>query len=309
MPPVVTGTIVMLIGFNLAPAAWGVNEDSGFRAAPVTAICTLGAIVLCTVLFKGILGRLSILVGVVVGYLVALLRDEVSFEAMRGASWIGLPTFVTPTIKPGVLALFVPVVLVLIAENIGHLKSVTAMTGRDMDPYTGRALLADGVATTFAGLGGGSGTTTYAENIGVMAATKVYSTAAYWVAGLTALLLSMSPKFGAAVATVPAGVIGGAATLLYGMIGLLGARIWIQNKVDFSDPVNLTPAAIALIVGIANFTWQVGDLTFTGIALGTAVAIGLYHLMRVLSRWRGTHQEPASPASVPGGDEQDVLAH
>jgi len=306
MPPVVTGTIVALIGFNLAPAAWGVDENSGFRAAPVTALCTLGAIILCAVLFRGILGRLSILVGVVVGYVVAVIRGEVDYEALRAAPLFGLPDFVTPRVDVGTLGLFLPVVLVLIAENIGHLKSVTAMTGRDLDPVTGRALLADGVATTLAGLGGGSGTTTYAENIGVMAATRVYSTAAYWVAGATAFLLAMSPKFGAAVATVPPGVIGGAATLLYGMIGLLGARIWIQNKVDFSDPVNLTPAAIALVVGIADFTWHWGDLTFTGIALGTAAAIGVYHLMRVLARWRGTSYEPASPASAPGGDEHVV---
>ncbi|MBT0993888.1 NCS2 family nucleobase:cation symporter [Cellulomonas sp. DKR-3] len=312
MPPVVTGTIVALIGFNLAPAAWGANEDSGFRAAPVTATCTLGAILLSAVLFRGILGRLSILVGVAVGYGVAVLRGEVDFAALREADWVGLPTFVTPRFETGVLVLFVPVVLVLVAENIGHLKSVTAMTGKDLDPVTGRALIGDGLATTLAGLGGGSGTTTYAENIGVMAATRVYSTAAYWVAGLGALVLAMSPRFGAAVATVPPGVIGGAATLLYGMIGLLGARIWIQNRVDFSDPVNLMPAAVALVIGIANFSFRWGDLQFEGIALGTAAAIVLYHLMRVLARWRGTTFEPASPASAPGGDEgivEDARAH
>lgn len=303
MPPVVTGTIVALIGLNLAPAAWGGNEDSGFRAAPVTATCTLAAILLSAVLFRGILGRLSILVGVLVGYGVAVLRGEVDYAALGEADWVGLPTFVTPRFEVGVLVLFVPVVLVLVAENIGHLKSVTAMTGKDLDPVTGRALVGDGLATTLAGLGGGSGTTTYAENIGVMAATRVYSTAAYWVAGLGALVLAMSPRFGAAVATVPPGVIGGAATLLYGMIGLLGARIWIQNKVDFSDPVNLMPAAVALVIGIANFSFTWGDLQFEGIALGTVAAIGLYHLMRVLARWRGTTFEPASPASAPGGDE------
>jgi xanthine/uracil permease len=202
-----------------------------------------------------------------------------------------------------VLGLFVPVVLVLVAENVGHVKSVAAMTGKNLDDLTGRALFADGLATTFAGIGGGSGTTTYAENIGVMAATRVYSTAAYWVAGATALLLSMSPKFGALIATIPAGVLGGATTMLYGMIGILGARIWVQNKVDFSDPVNLTTAAVPLVVGIANFTWVIGDVTFEGIALGTASALVIYHLMRNIARWRGTSQEPASPASVPGGTE------
>ncbi|OLT53409.1 uracil-xanthine permease family protein [Cellulosimicrobium sp. CUA-896] len=301
MPPIVTGTIVALIGLNLAPTAW-----TNVEQAPVTAVVTLTAIILVTVLFKGILGRLSILVGVVVGYVVAVVQGEVDFAAVRDAAWFGLPQFVAPSFDVAVLGLFVPVVLVLVAENVGHVKSVAAMTGQNLDAMTGRALLADGVATTLAGVGGGSGTTTYAENIGVMAATRVYSTAAYWVAAATALVLSLSPKFGALVATIPAGVLGGATTLLYGMIGVLGARIWVQNRVDFSDPVNLTTAAVPLVIGIANFTWVAGELTFEGIALGTAAALVIYHLMRVVSRWRGTGQEPASPASAPGGDEHVV---
>lgn len=297
MPPVVTGAIVALIGFNLAPVAWG-----SVQKAPLTAIITLGAIVLTTVLFRGILGRLSILVGVVVGYVAALLQGQVDFTRFREAAWVGLPPFTAPSFDVEILGLFVPVVLVLVAENVGHVKSVAAMTGRDLDPLTGRALFADGVATSLAGLGGGSGTTTYAENIGVMAATRVYSTAAYWVAAGGALVLSLSPKFGELVKTIPDGVLGGATTMLYGMIGLLGARIWIQARVDFSNPVNLVPAAIALIIGVANYTWVVGELRFEGIALGTATAIGLYHLMRVVARCRGTGEEPATPASVPAAE-------
>ena len=294
MPPAVTGTIVALIGLNLAPTAW-----DNVQAAPVTALITLAAIVLITVLFRGLIGRLAILLGVLVGYLVAVLRHEVDFTRVNEAAWVGLPEFTTPTFDVTVLGLFLPVVMVLIAENVGHVKSVAAMTGENLDDVTGRALIADGLATTLAGFGGGSGTTTYAENIGVMAATRVYSTAAYAVAAACAFLLSLSPKFGALIATVPAGVLGGAATVLYGMIGILGARIWVQSKVDFSDPVNLTTAAIALVVGIANFTWVAGDLRFEGIALGTAAAFGVYHVMRALARWRGTSLEAASPASVP----------
>ncbi len=302
MPPVVTGAIVALIGLNLAPVAW-----SSFQAAPITAIITLFTIIGVTVFFRGILGRLAILVGVIVGYLVAVVRSEVDFTTVKDAAWIGFPEFMTPQFDLAVLGLFVPVVFVLIAENVGHVKSVAAMTNRDLDPMIGRALLADGVATTLAGVGGGSGTTTYAENIGVMAATRVYSTAAYWVAAATALVLSMSPKFGALVASIPGGVLGGATTVLYGMIGILGARIWVQNKVNFSDPVNLTTAAVALIIGVANYTWVAGDVRFEGIALGTAAAIGIYHLMRAVATWRGTHDEPASPASVPGGSELEQV--
>ena len=308
MPPTVTGAIVALIGLNLAPAAWG-----NVQLAPVTAIVTIASIILVTVLFRGLIGRLSILVGVLVGYLTAVIRGEVDFSAINDAAWLGLPTFHTPTWEPSVLAMFLPVVVVLIAENIGHVKSVSAMTGDDLDDVTGRALFADGLSTLFAGAGGGSGTTTYAENIGVMAATRVYSTAAYMVAGLFALTLSMVPKFGAIIATIPPGVLGGAATVLYGMIGMLGVRIWVQNRVDFSDPVNLNTAAIALVVGIANFTWVIGGTTvdgqttggvvFNGIALGSFGAIAIYHVMRGLSRWRGTSVEAASPASAPAGAE------
>jgi uracil-xanthine permease len=298
MPPAVTGTIVALIGFNLAPAAW-----KNVKLAPVTAVVTIAAIVLVTVLFRGLLGRLSILLGVLAGYVVATVRGEVTFEKVAAAPWVGLPEFTAPHFQPATLGLFLPVVLVLIAENVGHVKSVSAMTGKDLDDVTGRALFADGVSTVLAGSGGGSGTTTYAENIGVMAATRVYSSAAYLVAGLVALLLSLSPKFGEVVNTIPPGVLGGAATVLYGMIGMLGVRIWVQNRVDFSDPVNLNTAAIALVIGIANFTWVVGAMRFEGIALGSAAALVVYHVMRQIARARGTVQEPASPASAPAGAE------
>jgi uracil-xanthine permease len=298
MPPIVTGTIVALIGLNLAPAAY-----NNFKGAPTTALITLVAIILVSVLFKGIVGRLSILVGVVVGYVAAVVQGQVDFTPVEKAAWVGLPEFHAPRFDAGVLGLFLPVVLVLIAENVGHVKSVAAMTGRSFDRLTGRALLADGIATSLAGLGGGSGTTTYAENIGVMAATRVYSTAAYWVAAAGALVLSLSPKVGALINTIPAGVLGGAATMLYGMIGILGARIWVQNRVDFSNPVNLTTAAVPLIIGIANYTWVAGDLRFEGIALGTAAALLIFHGMRWISRLTGAHQEPATPASAPAGSE------
>ena len=298
MPPVVTGTIVSLIGFNLAPAAW-----NNVKAAPVTAIATIAGVLLVTVLFKGIIGRLSILFGVLFGYGVAVVRGEVNFDAISNASWVGIPEFHGLAFDPSLLGLFIPVVLVLIAENVGHVKSVSAMTGRELDDLTGRALFADGLSTMFAGSGGGSGTTTYAENIGVMAATKVYSTAAYVVAGICALGLSMFPKFGQIIATIPPGVLGGAATILYGMIGMLGVRIWVQNRVDFSDPVNLNTAAIAMVIAIANYSWHWGDMVFEGIALGSFGAILLYHFMRTVSRWRGTSLESASPASAPAGTE------
>jgi NCS2 family nucleobase:cation symporter-2 len=184
------------------------------------------------------------------------------------------------------MLLFLPVVLVLIAENVGHVKSVAAMTGKNLDDQMGNALLADGVATTLAGAGGGSGTTTYAENIGVMAATRVYSTAAYWVAGVGAILLSLSPKFGAVLSATPAGALGGVAVALFGMIGLLGARIWIDAKVDFANSNNLIIAGSSLIIGIADISWTRGQYTFTGIVNATLVAVVGYQIMDRLSKLR-----------------------
>lgn len=294
MPPLVTGSIVALIGFNLAPSA-----KDNFMKAPVTALVTLSSIILISVLFRGMVGRLSILLGVIIGYLTAVVRGEIDFSVIdqtwQSEGLIGLPHFQTPEFHWNLAGLFIPVILVLVAENIGHVKSVALMTGDNLDRYSGRALMADGLATTIAGAGGGSGTTTYAENIGVMAATKVYSTAAYWVAAIFALLLSIFPVFGAAVATVPAGVLGGAATVLYGMIGMLGVRIWVENRVDFSNQVNLTAASVALIVGIADYTWDIGDLQFAGIALGTAATLVVYHLMAFIARATGSAPEPLEP--------------
>ena len=292
MPPVVQGTVVMLIGFNLASAAWGVPEQFGFVTGPLSGTITVLVAVLVAVLFRGLLGRLSILAGVAAGYVAALFQNQVNTTPIKEAKWLGLPEFHAPAPSWSVVAMFIPVVLVLIAENVGHVKSVATMTGINLDDRMGRALLADGVATTLAGLGGGSGTTTYAENIGVMAATKIYSTAVYWVAAFTALALSLLPKVGAAVGAIPGGVLGGAGVVLYGMIGLLGARIWIENKVNFANPVNLFPAAAALILGIADATFTIGtDIHLTGIVVGTIAAFVLYHPMRWLARVRQTAPE------------------
>ena len=299
MPPIVTGTIVALIGFNLAPTAY-----KNFIISPVTALVTLCSVVLIAALFKGIIGRLSILIGVIIGYVCAVIRGEVNFAAINDSAWVGLPQFTLPIVDFSILLVFLPVVLVLIAENVGHIKSVAVMTGKSLDKSIGWALFSDGLGTTLAGIGGGSGTTTYAENIGVMAATKVYSTAAYWVAGIGALILSLCPKFGAAVASVPPGVLGGVTVLLYGMIGMLGVRIWVENRVDFSKPINITTAAIPLVIGIADFTFSIGPeinmagfvlvigkIDLNGIAIGSIAALVIFHLIHLLNRLRGIDAE------------------
>ena len=292
LPPVVTGTIVAVIGLNLA----GVAKNQ-ITAQPLIGVITLASILLITVLSRGFLARIAIVLGLIIGYVVAFAQGLVDTQPIADAAWFGLPSLTTPTFSVSAIVLFVPVVLVLIAENVGHVKAVAAMTGEDLDDDMGRALMADGVATTVAGLGGGSGTTTYAENIGVMAATRVYSTLAYAIAGVGAIALSMSPKLGAVLSSVPVGVLGGAGIVLYGMIGILGARIWIQSRVNFSDPVNLMIAASALVIGIADVTFVSGDYTFNGIVLSTLLAVVGYQVLRALANWRGTSQAQSIDAA------------
>jgi uracil-xanthine permease len=278
MPPVVTGAIVALIGLNLAPVA----RDS-FAKQPGVAGVTLAAILLIGIAVRGFLGRLSIFLGVAIGYLCAAAVGKVDVSAVGKAAWSGLPQLQMPVFDVRAIILIVPVVVVLIAENTGHVKAVATMTGRNLDRTLGRAYMGDGLATMLAGLGGGSGTTTYAENIGVMAATRVYSTAAYVVAAVTAIVLGLCPKFGALIGTIPIGVLGGATTVLYGMIAILGARIWVEAHVDFRDPVNLFTAAVAIIVGAANYVVHLGDYEFNGIALGSFGAIAIYQILRLLA--------------------------
>ncbi|MCT9819346.1 NCS2 family nucleobase:cation symporter [Microbacterium sp. W1N] len=307
MPPVVSGAIVALIGFNLAPAAWG-----NFQKQPELATLTLAVVILFSVFFRGFLGRVSIFLGVVVGYVVAALTGQVAFDAVAEADWIGLPQFHLVGLTDGTawsfVPMFLPVVLVLIAENVGHVRGVATMTGdQSINKHTGRALIADGVATTLAGGFGGSGTTTYGENIGVMAATRVYSTAAYWVAGAVAILLAFSPKIGALFNTIPAGVLGGVTTALYGLIGVIGIKIWVDNQVDFSRPVNQYTVAVSFVIAIAGFAMSFGNLQFGAIVLGTVAALVIYHLGNAIARARKTGADdggPIVPIGQLGGDPE-----
>ncbi|MGW9628778.1 uracil-xanthine permease family protein [Microbacterium sp. NPDC055521] len=307
LPPVLAGTIVALIGFNLAGAARG-----NYEQAPITATFTLAITILFAVVFRGFLGRISIFLGVIAGYVFAGIRGELDFSKVEAADWIGFPTFHAPDFADAgtwsAMAMFLPVVLVLIAENVGHVRGVATMVEDPaINKQTGKALIADGISTSLAGFFGGSGTTTYGENIGVMASTRVYSTAAYWVAGITAILLSMSPKFGAVINSVPAGVLGGITTALYGLIGVIGIKIWVDNRVDFSRPVNQYTAAVGLIVAVGGFMIKDPESGFElgGIVLATVGAILIYHLGNLIARLRGSGADDPKPLTgvgAPGGD-------
>ena len=309
MPPVVSGAIVALIGLNLAPVAW-----TNFQQDALLGAITLAACILFAVFFRGFLGRISIFLGVVVGYVVAAILGRVDWSGVADAAWVGLPQFHLPAFGDAhawaMLPMFLPVILVLIAENVGHVRGVATMTGDpSINKRTGRALIADGLATTIAGLGGGSGTTTYGENIGVMAATRVYSTAAYWVAGTVAILLAFSPKIGAVIFAMPAGVLGGVTTALYGLIGVIGIKIWVDNQVDFSRPVNQYTVAVAFVIAIAGFTMNLGTLSFGAIVLGTVAALVIYHLGNAIARARKTGADdggPIVPIGPLGGDPENV---
>lgn len=283
MPPAVTGAIVALIGFNLAPTA-----TANVEAQPLVAAVTLVGILACTVMGRGMISRLAILIGVAVGWIFAAVTGNLAEDVgqtIAEAAWVGLPTFTAPEFQLPAILVTLPVLIVLVAENVGHVKAVSEMTGRNLDDLSGRALIGDGMATALAGSFGGSGTTTYAENIGVMAATRVYSTAAYWVAGAFAIVLAFVPKFGALIFTIPTGVLGGATIMLYGMIGLLGVRIWMDNKVDFTHPVNLSAAAVALIAGIGNLTLTVFGVPLEGIAWGSiGILLGYPAMMLLFNR-------------------------
>jgi uracil-xanthine permease len=297
MPPVVTGAVVVLVGLNLAPQATRL-----YQAQPLVATVTVATMLFAAVLGRGLLSRTAVLLGVLVGWLFGALGgalDADKLSRLHDADWFGFPALHGPELRPSVVVLVLPVVIVLVAENVGHVKAVGAVTGRNLDGSVGDALIADGLATTLAGFGGGSGTTTYAENIGVMAATRVYSTAAYAVAAVTAVLLSFSPKVGALVDTVPAGVLGGATLVLYGLIGMVGVRIWVENRVQFGDPVNLMVVAVALVAGIGDLTMTVGGIKLGGIAWGSLAVVLLHPTLRRMRRSRAASHRPAEHDSEP----------
>ncbi|GAA1254379.1 solute carrier family 23 protein [Sphaerisporangium rubeum] len=319
-PPVVTGAVVMLIGFGLAY----VVADIYWPQDQWIALITMAVTGLVIVGFKGFVGRVGVLVGLIAGFVLSWLADlvfgnitafnagtgqvdthpRVSFQGVADAPWIGLPDFHAPNFAVSAIVLVLPAVIALIAENVGHVKAVGEMTGQDVDPYMGRAVLADGVGTALASAVGGSPTTTYAENIGVMAATRVYSTGAYYIAAVIAILFGLCPKFGALVAATPGGVLGGITVILYGMIGLLGAKIWIENRVDFADPVNMVPTGAGIILAIGPVSHQITkDFSLAGIALGTVVVLGGYHLLRVVAGRPSTLSGGARPAPVVEGSD------
>ena len=285
MPPVVTGAVVAVIGLNLAHIPVKNMAASNFDSwmQLVTFLC----VALVAVFTRGMVQRLLILVGLLIATLVYLvlanglgLGKPMDFSGIVNAPWVGLPKFTAPVFDTNAALLIAPVALILVAENLGHIKAVAAMTGKNLDPYIGRAFGADGLATMVSASAGGTGVTTYAENIGVMAATRIYSTAVFLVAACMALLLGFSPKFGAFIQAIPLPVMGGVSIVVFGLITIAGAKIWVDNKVDFTDPANLLTAAITLVLGTGDFTLKFGSFALGGIGTATFGAVLLHALLR-----------------------------
>lgn len=286
MPPVVTGAVVAVIGLNLAAIPVKNMAPTGFDSwMQAVTFLSVGLVAVFT---RGMTRRLLILVGLLVATLVyALLTNGLGWgkpidgTLIANAAWLGSPNFTAPVFDTRAIMLVAPVALILVAENLGHLKAVSAMTGQNMDRYIGRAFLGDGVATMVSGGVGGTGVTTYAENIGVMAATRIYSTALFVVAALFAIVLGFSPKFGALIQTIPIAVMGGISIVVFGLITIAGAKIWVDNRVDFSDSRNLIVAAITLVLGTGDFTLKFGEFAMGGIGTATFGAIILNAVLRV----------------------------
>ncbi|MDP1895676.1 MAG: solute carrier family 23 protein [Hydrogenophaga sp.] len=284
MPPVVTGSVVAVIGLNLAGIPIKNMAPTNFDAwmQGVTFVC----VALVAVFSSGMLQRLLILMGLIVASVVyAVLTNglglgkPMDLSGLVSAPWFGMPHFSAPVFEANAMLLIAPVAVILVAENLGHIKAVTAMTGKNLDRYMGRAFMGDGVATIVAGSVGGTGVTTYAENIGVMAATKIYSTAIFLVAGIMAIVLGFSPKFGALIQAIPLAVMGGVSIVVFGLIAVAGAKIWVDNKVDFSNNKNLLVAAITLVLGTGDYTLKFGEFALGGIGTATFGAILLHALL------------------------------
>jgi uracil-xanthine permease len=284
MPPVVTGAIIAAIGLNLAPVA-----VKGISATPFDTwigLMTVIAVGLVAIYTGGMARRLPILIGGAIAYIAYLVfanglgfGKPIDFSGIASASWIGWPHFTAPVFQAEAIWLIAPVAVILVAENLGHIKAISVMTGRDLDPLIGRAFTGDGIATIISGFGGGPGVTTYAENMGVMAVTRVYSTLLFVAAGIVAILLGFSPKFGALIQTIPGPVLGGLSIVVFGLITATAGRIWVENDVDFASSRNLITVGTALVLGAGDLALKFGGFTLGGIGTATFGAIILYHLL------------------------------
>jgi putative pyrimidine permease RutG len=278
MPPPVTAAVIAVIGIGLAPVAWGSASKDW-----TLALITLSVAIIVAVGTRGFTKLIPILIAVVTGYVIAAAMGKVDFSAVTAAPWIGLPNFVAPTFSLQAMSLIVPVVVMLVAENIGHVKAISAYMDRDLTPEVGNAFMGDAIATFVSALGGGTGQTTYAENIGVMSITKVYSIRPLQVAAVTAILLGLVPKFGALIQSIPVPVMGGITLVLFGMIAGASTKVISSATEDWGNIENfgvygISIAVCAALVAVFNTNSALNDALKLATPLPTTIEIGFAQL-------------------------------
>ena len=257
-PPVVTGPIIISIGLILAPTA-----ISSASTNWLLAFIALGTIIVCNIWGKGMVKIVPILLGIMVSYIAAILMGEVDFTAIANAKLLAPAPITLPKFSVSACVSIVPIALATMMEHIGDMAAISATTGRNYlnDPGLNRTLMGDGMATMLSSCFGGPANTTYGENTGVLALTKVYDPKVMQIAAVFAVLLSFLPKFGAVIETIPSAIIGGVSFMLYGMISAIGVRNVVENQVDFTNSRNLIIAAVILVSALGfNST---GGITFT----------------------------------------------
>lgn len=270
MPPVVVGSIVIVIGLGLAATAVNMAKTD-LRIAFVA----LGFAILASAFFRGFLGVIPILIGIIGGYAFAAVVGAVDFSKVSAAALFAVPDFTMPKVSWSAAWMIAPVALVSIAEHIGHLLVTQNIVGRDLmkNPGLHRSLLGDGVATAVAGLIGGPPTTTYGENIGVMAITRVYSVWVIGGAAVFAIMFSFIGKISALISSIPQAVMGGISILLFGIIASAGLRMLVESGIDYSHNRNLIISSVIMVVGVGGMVMHIGELSIESMALATFVGI------------------------------------
>lgn len=293
-PPAAMGAIVAVIGLELAAVAAnmaGLLPPDGQKANSTTIVIsmvTLGVTVLASVMFRGFLAIIPILIGVLAGYGFSFVLGQVDTTPIQQASWLALPTFYHPRFEWFAIVTILPAALVVIAEHVGHLAVTANIVKRDLmhKPGLHRSMFANGLSTFISGFFGSTPNTTYGENIGVMAITRVYSTWVLGGAAIFAILLSCVGKLAAAIQMIPVPVMGGVSLLLYGVIGASGIRVLIESKVDYSKAQNLILTSVILIVGVSGAKIHIGAAELKGMALATIIGIALSLVFRIISLLR-----------------------
>lgn len=287
LPPALVGAVVVVIGLGLSAVAVKMamfpfadpSKGVDLKGLAVAA-ATLAAAIVFSSFFKGFAKTIPVLLGIMVGYGLSIPLGLVNFEGLAAAPWIGLPKLTFPTFELNAILIIAPVALVVVVEHIGHLLVINEITGKDFTPMLPESLFGDGLATALSGAVGGTPSTTYAENIGVMAVTRVYATQLFWYAGAFAFIIGgFVPKVSAAISSIPTPVMGGISLLLFGLIASSGLRLLVESGIDYSHSRNLILSSVVLVIGIGmetgGFVIPVGDYTVPGMALATVVGIVL----------------------------------